>query len=296
MCPSCSAPKSKFEALRDSKDPTSSRPVKEYPVDAKIALPGAGSTVDLRLISKVDVSSDTRIFRFGLPSENHILGLPVGQHVMITFTDDAGNLVSSPYTPISSDDDVGYVDFCIKIYRDGAMSQKLDSLALGETMAFDGPLGNVTYTDRGEFSIYNPATTDVNIRSNIANFVMVCGGTGITPMLQVIRQIFKDVGDTTRVFLLFANKTPSDILLKDDLDSLAKQHPNLQIRYTVDSAEGGPWDGSVGLVDVDMINECLPASRDGTQVLMCGPPQMLEQGIKPALRSLGFAESSWIEL
>ncbi len=260
-----------------------------------VALQGAGSTVELKLISKVDISSDTRIFRFALPTESHILGLPVGQHVSIAFTDDAGTVVSRPYTPISSDDDVGYVDFCIKIYQDGAMSQKLDSLALNETMTFEGPLGNVTYTDRGQFSIYNPATTDVDVRSGVNNVVMVCGGTGITPMLQVIRQIFKDVGDTTRVTLLYANKTPSDILLKHELDSLANQHPNLQIRYTVDSAGGRPWDGLVGLVDEDMIKACLPTARNETQVLMCGPPQMLEKGIKPSLKSLGFTESSWIE-
>ena len=44
-----------------------------------------------------------------------MLGLPVGQHVSLAFTDKAtGAAVSRPYTPISSDDDKGFVDFVIK--------------------------------------------------------------------------------------------------------------------------------------------------------------------------------------
>lgn len=35
---------------------------------------------------------------------------------------------------------------------------------------------------------------------------MIAGGTGITPMLQLIRACFKDRNDTTQIFLLFANQ------------------------------------------------------------------------------------------
>jgi len=121
------------------------------------------------------------------------------------------------------------------------MSRKLDSLKPGDAMTFEGPLGNLTYTDRGEFTLFNPASGESSVRSGISHLGLVCGGTGITPMLQVIRQVFKDVGDTTRVSLLFANKTPADILLKAELDELNAAHPNLSVHYTVDSvpAPGG---------------------------------------------------------
>jgi cytochrome-b5 reductase len=38
----------------------------------------------LKLIEKIHVTHDTRIFRFGLPSEKHVLGLPVGQHIYLS--------------------------------------------------------------------------------------------------------------------------------------------------------------------------------------------------------------------
>lgn len=37
---------------------------------------------------------------------------------------------------------------------------------------------------------------------------MIAGGTGITPMLQLIRQVLKDKDDKTELALLFANQVP----------------------------------------------------------------------------------------
>lgn len=61
---------------------------------------------------------------------------------------------------------------------------------------------------------------------------MVCGGTGITPMLQVVEGILSNPADKTKVSLVFANNEERDILLKDRLDALAKKHPNFKARAT----------------------------------------------------------------
>lgn len=60
-----------------------------------------------------EISHDTKIFRFGL-KEGHRLGLPVGQHINLKAKID-GKLVIRSYTPISSDDDLGFVDLLIKV-------------------------------------------------------------------------------------------------------------------------------------------------------------------------------------
>lgn len=70
----------------------------------------------LPLIEKEVISHDTRRFRFGLPSPNHILGLPIGQHIHLTARIDE-DIVTRSYTPVSSDDDLGYVDLVIKVSR-----------------------------------------------------------------------------------------------------------------------------------------------------------------------------------
>ena len=34
----------------------------------------------------------------------------------------------------------------------------------------------------------------------------------------------------------------------------------------------------------------LPSAAAGTQILMCGPPMMMEKAVKPALESLGYTK------
>ncbi len=45
--------------------------------------------------------------------------------------------------------------------------------------------------------------------------------------------MLRDSSDATQLRLLYANSTPEDILLRQELDSLAEQHPNkLRVWYT----------------------------------------------------------------
>lgn len=94
----------------------------------------------LPLVEKEEISHDTRRFRFGLPSSKHVLGLPVGQHIQLSAMINE-ELVIRSYTPVTSDDDEGYVDLVIKVYKKGVhpkfpdggkMSQHLDSLKIGK--------------------------------------------------------------------------------------------------------------------------------------------------------------------
>jgi cytochrome-b5 reductase len=69
-------------------------------------------------------------------------GLPVGQHIYLSARIN-GSLVVRPYTPTSSDEDLGHMDLVIKVYfanvhprfpEGGKMSQHLESLSLGDTI------------------------------------------------------------------------------------------------------------------------------------------------------------------
>lgn len=59
-------------------------------------------------------------------------------------------------------------------------------------------------------------------------------------MLQLVRYITKDPKDETKLSLLFANQTEKDILLRDELEQVAKEYPDrFKIWYTVDSPTEG---------------------------------------------------------
>lgn len=52
-------------------------------------------------------------------------------------------------------------------------------------------------------------------------------------MLQVLQTMLLNPEDETKVTLLFANQSPTDIMLKDELDKLAADHDNFEIVYVV---------------------------------------------------------------
>ncbi|KAJ8265793.1 hypothetical protein COCON_G00148920 [Conger conger] len=252
----------------------------------------------LRLIDKEVLSHNTRRFRFALPSPKHILGLPVGKHVYLSARID-GNLVVRPYTPVSSDDDKGFVDIVVKIYfknvhpkfpEGGRMSQYLESLQAGDVVDFRGPGGLMEYKGHGQFAVQPDKKSPAEIRT-AKSLGLIAGGTGITPMLQLVRAIVKNPTDLTSCSLLFANQTEKDILLRDELEEIAARHPDrFKFWFTVDQAPKD-WEFSQGYVNADMIQEHLPAPGEDSLVLMCGPPPMIQFTCNPCLDTLGYQPS-----
>ena len=50
----------------------------------KIALEDSNTKYSFKLIAKEILTHDTRRFRFGLPSDEHVSGLPVGNHITVS--------------------------------------------------------------------------------------------------------------------------------------------------------------------------------------------------------------------
>ena len=99
---------------------------------------------------------------------------------------------------------------------------------------------------------------------------MIAGGTGITPMLQIIRASLKNSSDKTQLSLIYANVNPEDILLKKELDELAAKHSDrFTVYYVLNNAPEG-WTGGVGFVSKEQIEKYLPKTSDDIKVLMCG--------------------------
>ncbi|XP_029902156.1 NADH-cytochrome b5 reductase 3 [Myripristis murdjan] len=252
----------------------------------------------LRLIDKQIVSHDTRRFRFALPSPEHVLGLPIGQHIYLSARID-GALVVRPYTPVSSDDDKGYVDLVIKVYfkgvnpkfpEGGKMSQYLESLKINDTIDFRGPSGLLVYKGKGAFAIQADKKSPPVIKK-AKQLGMIAGGTGITPMLQIITAVMKDPKDPTVCHLLFANQTEKDILLRPELEEIAATHPDrFKLWFTLDRAPDD-WEYSQGFISEDMVRDHLPPPSDDTLIVMCGPPPMIQFACNPNLDKVGHSNS-----
>lgn len=226
------------------------------------------------LTQKTITSHNVAIYRFSLPKSTDILGLPIGQHISLAATPkNAEKEVVRSYTPISSDEEKGYFDVMIKAYPQGNISAHMATLKIGDTMKVKGPKGAMVYAP--------------NMCRRIG---MIAGGTGITPMLQVVRAISRGRPlDRTKVDLIFANVNPDDILLREDLDKLAKEDPNFSVYYVLNNPSDG-WTGGVGFVTPDMIKAKLPAPASDIKIMICGPPPMVG-AMKKATESLGYTKA-----
>lgn len=254
---------------------------------------------EFQLIGRNELTADTLVLRFGLPSEEHSLGLPVGQHVVLNATI-RGESVNRSYTPITLGTEKGFFELLIKVYAanvnpqfpmGGKMSQHLAKLPIGATISAKGPTGHVTYFGHGKTKVGSKV-------HQIQTFVMLAAGTGITPMYQVMLSIFKDPTDTTRCVLLFANRTEYDILLSNEIDSIVAARPTQFFCYHALSQPTDPaaWQQSghfSGRVNANMMSSVVPVGgiSSGNMALLCGPRLFTEDTCPKALATLGYTDT-----
>ncbi|KAF8567559.1 hypothetical protein P879_05997 [Paragonimus westermani] len=262
---------------------------------AKITLVDPNVKHALRVVDRQFITSDTMFLKLGLDTPDHILGLPVGNHIFLSARIN-GELVVRPYTPISLDTQKGYVDFVIKVYKanvdpnfpnGGKMSQYLMNIPIAQYVDLRGPAGNLHYEGKGVFQIKPDNSSPP--RTYKSKFVsMICGGSGITPMYQLINYILNDEKDCTKLALLFANKTEKDIILRDELEAFQSKYPQqLRVWYTVNEAPEH-WAYSTGFVNEQMLSEHIYPPGDDSLVLLCGPTPMVEFACYPNLAKLNY--------
>jgi cytochrome-b5 reductase len=166
------------------------------------------------------------------------------------------------------------------------MSEHIHSLKPGETLDIKGPIPKYPW--------------NANKHKHIA---LIAGGTGITPMWQLCRAIFKNADDKTKVTLIFGNVTEQDILLRKEFEELENNYPDrFRAFYVLDNASDG-WKGGKGFITKDLLKEVIPGPKEeNVKVFVCGPPGLYkaisgtkkspaEQGeLTGYLKELGYGE------
>ncbi|KNC51921.1 fumarate reductase flavoprotein subunit [Thecamonas trahens ATCC 50062] len=233
--------------------------------------------VSLELKSVTPLSSSSSLFSFALPSAHHISGLGLGDYVKIRAEVDGAAMVRF-YSPISRDDALGHLDLCVKTAAAdaGGMAAHFGSLAPGDILEFSGPAGGPHLS---------MATTEKTA------FGLLAGGTGIAPMLQLIRAALlkeRKIGTATRLDLVYAAKNEDEILLREVLEAHAAKHPSLSLYYAL-MEPPAEWDMGVGFITPDMMAARLPPPAPSTMILICGPPPFCA-AMRRGLDSLGYLD------
>lgn len=231
------------------------------------------------------LSPDSAIYYFALSSPSAKLDMPITSYVLAK-ADCDGEQVIRPYTPIADLD--GEMALLIKTYPNGKMGNAFAKLAPGETMLFKGPLKKFEYTPN-EFD----------------RITLIGGGTGITPLFQLLDAITSNPDDKTKVHIIYGSRSTEDILLKPLLDAAAYTFPDqVKVTFVIDRPEQG-WTGMTGYITPEAITAVHGApGNPRAKVFVCGPPPMMEsvcgpkgpnytQGVlgNSILGQLGFNES-----
>lgn len=161
----------------------------------------------------------------------------------------------------------------------GRITLGFEHLTIGDSIELKGPIGNFIWKGRG-IATFNHQ----DIR--VSEIGLICAGSGITPILQVLRAILSDPLSCqdeklkTKVWVLDVNRYFEDILCKDEIDRLARENEELvKVQYSLtgkDVPDG--WEYSKGRITVEMLIKHLPSPGKEKVVCICGPHPM-EQNV-----------------
>lgn len=238
-----------------------------------VDVPAWDDAVDTTLVcvARRETTHDIATFTFAAPQPRRFEFLP-GQYLTIGVDID-GRRVERCYS-ISSPPTRPYtVSITVKRIATGAVSTWLhDHLYPGGTVHAAGPLGGFT-------CLPEPG----------GRYLLVSAGSGITPMLSMVRTA-ADLTTGCDIAFVHSARTPSDIAFRAELDHLAADRIDNTILVghtcTRDSLEA--WDGHRGRLTGDLLLAICPDHAD-REIYLCGPDTfrrdirdvLIAQGISP---------------
>jgi len=199
------------------------------------------------------VSPNTALYRFTLPVGSK-LNHPLASHLLLRPPDRTKaampEATEREYTIVSPPDSVGHFDLLIKGYPKGRLSNYITQLQPGDCMECKGPFSRYTH---------DPARPHIG---------MLASGTGITPIVQVLRAVANGMLPVSQVSLLFANSQEEDVLLREELDQLGMR-TEIAVHYIL-SRPTASWAGLSGHITSEVIAQLLPPPGPNTHILICG--------------------------
>ncbi|HEY2705928.1 MAG TPA: 2Fe-2S iron-sulfur cluster binding domain-containing protein [Candidatus Dormibacteraeota bacterium] len=153
----------------------------------------------------------------------------------------------------------GHLELIVKRYPGGRFSGMLDGeLATGDELSVTGPYG-AFHLRRGERPI-----------------LLVAGGSGMAPVLALLRQLASQ-GSTRTTRFLYGARTRPDLFHLDLVEELGASL--VDFRFTPVLSHASPedaWEGEQGLVH-EAVGRCLASGElEDPEIYMCGPPPMID--------------------
>ncbi|MEE4025563.1 hybrid-cluster NAD(P)-dependent oxidoreductase [Gordonia sp. PKS22-38] len=234
-------------------------------------------------VDRADVTRDITTFTFrvlphmaldaagsGSGTESLTLVFQPGQFLAFTLQID-GREVQRCYSISSPPTRPGTISISVKRVVGGHVSNWLhDNMVPGMMVWASGPMGRFSFHAR-------PAD----------KYLFISAGSGITPVMSMVRTITDSEAPTDIVFVHSA-PTVEDIPFRDELEDLAQRYPNVNLAFAATRMpvdELPEWTGHRGRVDQQMLARVCPDLGERV-VFLCGPGRF-RSGVRSALVAAG---------
>jgi len=215
----------------------------------------AKDSMNLLLARIEQETHDTRTLRFQVPKERRLSAKP-GQFLTFQWTID-GQRVTRSYTISSSPTHANYVEITPKRIENGCVSVFLNERAKpGLRVEASGPYGRFYFDETLHKSI-----------------VLIAAGSGITPMISMLRYI-DDLKLATPVTLLYCVRTAADIVFQNEIARL--RGSLLNFKYDVCLSRPDPaWNGPSGRLTAEFVTQNVIDLNSPT-FFLCGPKGFMD--------------------
>lgn len=207
--------------------------------------------INLEFYQKIQRSASVKSFRF---YRKQPLDFKPGQFAKILFDkDNISNKELNKYLSFSASPDKNYIEFTKKLSQ-SAFSKKLDSLAKGDEIFIQAPLGNCIFRDEYK------------------KIAFLIGGIGITPVISIIEYIINKKLNTN-IVLFYSNQTDQGIAFRDELDAWESKFSDLKIIYTVTDCQPKDKTCIQGYINEELVSDKLSDFKERI-LFIFGPPGM----------------------
>ena len=138
-----------------------------------------------------------------------------------------GRVIERSYSLASAPRADGLISITVKRVSGGRCSNHLaEHVRVGQVLELSAP--------QGRFLL--PETVP-------SRLLMLSAGSGITPVMSMLRQLLAQGSDAQVVFMHFA-RSPRDVIFSAELTQISRTYRNVKVVLCVEDAGAAPWDGS----------------------------------------------------
>ena len=207
-----------------------------------------------RVVDSTPETESARTIRLTAPGWG---GHLAGQHIDLKLTAEDGYSAQRSYS-LSRPADGEHVELTVQKIVGGEVSPYLTGVRPGEEIELRGPIGG--------WFVWRPAQE--------ARILLVAGGSGIVPLMAMLRQ--RLLMGSTAFRLVYSVRSPADVYYANELANLERDCAWLQLALIYTRAAAPQTARPPGRIGVDDLAVHGWTPDDGVHIYVCGPTGFVE--------------------